>query len=106
MPLHIPPEAKDAAPGLIGALIAIPWTQGPLLMRASVFLGGIALSWFGTAPVSSVLGMADSAKGLAGFVLGLFGMSVAAKVYEAITSFDSSAIGKAVIDFIRKRLGV
>lgn len=103
MPLHIPPEAKDAAPGLVGALIAIPWTQGPLMMRAAMFLGGASLSYFGSDPLAQIMGM-TSGRGFAGFVLGLFGMNVAAKIYEAIASFASPKVGEAFIEWLRARL--
>lgn len=104
MPLNIPPEAKDAAPGILGALIAIHRTDGPLTMRASMFLGGASLSYYGADWFAIVMGM-SAGRGLAGFVLGLFGMSVAAKVYEAVAAFDAAGLSRAVLDWARKRLG-
>jgi len=105
MPLHIPPEAKDAAPGILGALVAIPFIQGPPIMRASMFLGGASLSYFGAAPMASAMGVSSLA-GFVGYVLGMFGMSIAAKVYEGIATFATADVSKAVIDWIRKKLGV
>jgi hypothetical protein len=105
MPIDIPPEAKDAAPGIIGALVAIPFTSGPLLMRVSMFVGGSSLSLYGSAPLADALGMRSSI-GLAGFVVGLFGMSIAAKVYEGIATFAAGDIGAAVTAWFRKMLGV
>ncbi len=105
MPLDIPPEARQAAPGLIGSLIALPFLQGPPLMRVSMFLGGVAASFYGTGPAAKWLGMAQ-AEGLAGFLLGMFSMAIAAKCYEAINSFAADGIGKAVMDWLRKKLGV
>lgn len=104
MPLNIPPEAKDAAPGVLGALIAIHRTDGPLTMRASMFLGGASLSYYGADWFAFLMGM-SAGRGLAGFVLGLFGMSVAAKVYEAVAAFDAAGLSRAVLDWARKRLG-
>lgn len=105
MPIDIPPEAKDAAPGIIGALVAIPFTQGPLLMRASMFLGGASLSLYGSAPLADALNMRGSI-GLAGFVVGLFGMSIAAKVYEVIAAFAAADVSRAVVDWLKNKLGV
>lgn len=105
MPLQIPPEARDAAPGVLGALVAIPWTQGPLLMRASMFLGGASLSYLGSDAFAQVMGM-TSGRGFAGFVLGLFGMSVAAKIYEAIAAVAAGELWGAVIEWLRTRLGL
>lgn len=105
MPLQIPPEARDATPGILGALVAIRYTQGPILMRSSMFLGGASMSYFGAAPISSAMGVMNGA-GLVGFVLGLFGMAIASKVYEGIAGFPVADVSKAVIDWIRKKLGV
>lgn len=105
MPIDIPPEAKDAVPGILGALVAIPFTQGPLLMRASMFLGGASLSLYGSAPLADVLNMRGSI-GLAGFVVGLFGMSIAAKGYEVIATFAAADVSRAVVDWLKNKLGV
>ena len=104
MPIDIPPEAKDAVPGIFGALVAIPFTQGPILMRASMFLGGSALSLYGSAPLADALNMRGSI-GLAGFVVGLFGMSLAAKAYEVISTFAAADVSRAVVDWIKSKLG-
>lgn len=100
-----PPDAKEALPGILGALFAIPFTQGPRLMRAAMFGGGASLSYFGAVPFSQAMGMTNGA-GLAGFVLGLFGMSVAAKVYEALAVFAAGDLSRAVLDWARRKLGV
>ena len=105
MPLHIPPEARDAAPGVIGALIAIPWTRGPLIMRASMFVGGSALSFFGSDPFVQYMQMSADGKGLSGFMLGLFGMSLVAKVYEAISAFAAGELAQELLAWARRRLG-
>jgi len=106
MPIHIPPEAADAAPGLIGSLIAtMRFTQGPIAMRGVMFLGGASLSYFAAPSVASMLGM-KAAEGLVGFMLGVFGMAIAAKVYEGIAAFDMVALSKGVLDWALKRLGV
>ena len=104
MPIDFPPEAKDAAPGILGALVAIPFTQGPMLMRASMFLGGASLSLYGSAPLADALNMRGSV-GLAGFVVGLFGMSIAAKVYEVIATFAAADVSKAAVEWIKSKLG-
>lgn len=105
MPLDIPPEARDAVPGVMGALVAIPFTQGPLFMRLSMFVGGVSLSKWGTQPLVESLGVTSSV-GLIGFILGLFGMSIAAKVYEAIGSFRASEVGEAVVAWFKNKMGV
>ena len=103
--MDFPPEARDAVPGVMGALVAIPFTQGPLFMRLSMFVGGVGLSKWGTQPLVEWLGVTSSA-GLVGFILGLFGMSVAAKVYEAIGSFAAGDIGAAMVQWAKNKMGV
>lgn len=105
MPLHIPPEAKDAAPGLVGALIALRWTDGSLAAKTLLVVGGATLSYYGTHPVAGWLGAAN-ADGLIGWALGLFGMNVASKVHESIAAIAAGDLWAAVIDWIRAKLGL
>jgi hypothetical protein len=43
---------------------------------------------------------------LIGFLTGLFGMTTVAKVYDFVEAVDVGQVWKALIDFLRKRLGV
>lgn len=105
MPLHIPPEAKDAAPGLVGALIALRWTDGSLAAKTLLVVGGATLSYYGTHPVAGWLGAAN-ADGLIGWALGLFGMNVASKVHESISAIAAGDLWAAVIEWVRAKLGL
>jgi hypothetical protein len=91
MDLH--PEVAKAAPGAVGALVALRWMRGTTwLHTVSSFIGGCALSYYGTAHAVKWSG-ADP--GLSGFVLGLFGMAVVAKVFEAMEQFKAAeTLGK------------
>ena len=42
----------------------------------------------------------------AGFVLGLFGMNVAAKIYEAIAAVAAGDLWAAVVEWARARMGL
>ena len=101
----LPRELAHAAPGVIGSLIALPFLRGTWPMRLSMVIGGCALSYFGTTPLAKYLGMVE-AQGLVGFFIGLFGMALVGKVYEAVQAFNASAVGQIVIEAVRKRLGV
>lgn len=68
-------------------------------------IGGSALSFYGTKPVASYMQVIDS-DGLIGFLIGLFGMAIVAKVHELIYAFNVSEIGVALKDWVRKKLGV
>lgn len=108
MPIHIPPEAADAAPGMIASFVATAkYTTGTLFVRGAMWLGGASLSFFGADPTASALGItAKGGTGLVGFALGFFGMAIAAKGYEVITTFDAAGVGKDIKDAIRKKLGL
>lgn len=105
MPIHIPPEAKDAAPGLVGALIALRWTEGAPTAKLLLVIGGATLSYYGTHPVVGWLG-ATNADGLIGWALGLFGMSIATKVHESIAAIAAGDLWAAVIEWARTRMGL
>ena len=102
---EVPREIAHAAPGVIGSLIALPFLQGTWPVRLAMVTGGCALSFFGTIPLAKYLGMAE-AQGLVGFFVGLFGMAIVSKVYELVHTFNASAVGQALIDAARKKLGV
>lgn len=105
MPIDIPPEAKDAAPGLVGALIALRWTEGTPTAKLLLVIGGSTLSYYGTHPLAGWLG-ATNADGLIGWALGLFGMNVASKVHEAIGAVAAGDLWAAVIEWARVRMGL
>ena len=89
-PVDVAGEAAKAAPGIVGALVALRWMPGTPLQRLSSFVGGSAASYYGTDHMAHAL---ELAPGFTGFLLGLFGMAVASKVFEAI---DGLRIGRRV----------
>lgn len=101
----MPPEIKDAAPGVLGSLVALPFLRGPWPVRLAMVLGGVVLSFYGSRPAAGWFDMQD-AQGLVGFLIGLFGMALVAKVYEGIAAFNAGELGVAFKDWVRKRLGV
>lgn len=103
--MDIPPELREFAPGAAGSLVALPFLQGPWMVRVAMVFGGSALSFYGTKPVASWMQVGNS-DGLIGFLIGLFGMALVAKTHELIAAFNVSEIGVALKDWIRKRLGV
>ena len=89
-PVDVAGEAAKAAPGVVGALVALRWMPGTPLQRLSSFVGGSAASYYGTDHLAHLI---DVSPGLTGFLLGLFGMAVASKVFEAI---DGLRVGRRV----------
>lgn len=89
-PVDVTGEAVKAAPGVVGALVALRWMPGTPFQRATAFLGGAAASYYGTDHLVHAL---ELSPGFTGFLLGLFGMAIASKVFEAI---DGLRIGRRV----------
>jgi len=87
-PVDVAGEAAKAAPGIVGALVALRWMPGTPFQRVSAFIGGSAASYYGTDHLVHAL---DLSSGFTGFLLGLFGMAVASKVFEAI---DGLRVGR------------
>lgn len=90
--------AKLAA-GLAGAVVSLRFVSGSAFERAIMCIGGAALSFYGTIPAAAWVGLPD-AEGLVGFLIGLFGMSIMAKVYEGIQATSAGD----VIDAIKRKL--
>jgi hypothetical protein len=83
--INIPPEAAKAAPGLLGAIVALNWVRGSPMQRIAAFLGGSGSSFWGSETLAA---WAHINSGLSGFLIGLFGMAVAGKVFEFIQQID------------------
>ena len=80
-----PQHLTKNAPGAIGALLALRFMRGPSWLHSAIgFVGGCACSIYGT---EFAVKWTGSDPGLAGFVLGLFGMAVVSKIHEAIDTF-------------------
>jgi hypothetical protein len=92
-------EVARATPGLIGAIAAMFWIKDTWPRRVAYVFVGAASSYYGSGALSTILG---TEKGLAGFLIGLFGMAIAAKVFETI----ESVAPKEVIAAVLKRFGV
>jgi hypothetical protein len=89
MQSDVPPEILKAVPGTLGALVALRWISGTPMQRVTSFAGGVSAAYYGAPHVANLLGVET---GLAGFLVGLFGMAIAAKVFEAIVSLNISAV--------------
>lgn len=103
-PHHFDISIGNLVAGICGSFVSLRFMQGTLTERGTMAIGGSALSYYGTAPASAWLGMA-SAEGLVGFLLGLFGMAVVAKVYEGIQSLPAARIVEDAWESLKRRLG-
>lgn len=94
MQSDIPPEIMKAVPGALGAMVALRWIQGTPMQRVTSFGGGISASYYGTPHLANLLGVQP---GMAGFLIGLFGMAIAAKVFDGIASLNVSEVLSRVL---------
>lgn len=96
----LPPEIGKHLAGPAGSLVALFWLRGTIARKCGMFAAGWALSFYGSSHVASWLGFNE---GFAGFLLGLFGMSIVDKTFEAWNTLE---VGVILKDWLRKRLGV
>lgn len=84
----IPPEFFKAVPGTIGAVVALRWISGTPLQRVAAVVGGGSMSYYGGDYMAGVTG---ATFGPVAWLIGLFGMAIAHKVFETIAGFDLGA---------------
>lgn len=96
----IPPELGKAVPGAVGSLFSLFWIKETWPRRLAMFLGGSALSMYGTDDAARLTGLNG---GFTGFLLGLFGMAMAGKLFEAWGRLE---LGSIVGDWLRKIAGL
>lgn len=94
-------------PATLGTVVSLGFIKGTALERLCMTIGGISLAYYAT-PVSAHwlnMGTAEGV-GLVGFSIGLFGMTLVAKIHEALQAIDAIAVGKDLWNTAKKRLGI
>jgi hypothetical protein len=86
-------EALRATPGLLGSLVALRWIGGTPWQVAAALVGGGAGAYYGTPHVVEWLNVNP---GLGGFLLGLFGMAIASRVFDAIAGLRLDELVRAI----------
>ena len=93
-------EIEKLLPGAIGSLGAMLWIKGTWPRRNAMVGLGSAASFYGAPHVASMTGMGDS---LAGFLVGLFSMSVVDSLFK---TWQELGLTEIVREFLRKWLGL
>lgn len=88
--------------GVAGALLSLNFIKGTWPERIVMGLGGSIISLYAGAYVASKTGLPD---GLAGFLVGMFGMAITAKVWETIQATPIMGIWAAIVNGVRSRIG-
>lgn len=88
--------------GVAGAMASLVWIRGPWPERVMMAVGGALVSYYASPWAAARTNMPE---GLSGFLLGLFGMAVCAKVWEVVQSLPIAEVWQALIDALKRRLG-
>lgn len=91
------------AAGVAGALVSMRFLQGTWPQRVSTAFCGALLSYYVAPYVSSRVGIPE---GFGGFLMGLFGMAIASRVWEWIQTTPLGPLWQIVIDKLKKLAGV
>lgn len=100
MPQDSLPELSKLVPGVIGSLGALLWIKAPWPRRIAMVGLGSAASYYGAPHVGTMFTMGE---GLAGFLLGLFGMSVVDSIFR---TWQDLGLSEIIREFLRARLGL
>lgn len=88
------PELAKLIPGALGSLFSMLWVKATPLKKLIMFFGGVAISYYGGEYTVKASGLDLAA---ARFLLGLFGMSLIASLFEGWAKLDMSVIMRDVI---------
>ena len=88
--------------GSAGSVVSLRFVQGTWYEKILMTFGGAVLSYFATQYVADYVGM-QNAEGLVGFLIGLFGMAIASKLYEVIQVIDTKSLSKNLVNWLLRR---
>lgn len=102
--MDFPPEAKEALPGVVGAALTWPRLVGVAATKILFVVGGATAAFYGSDFLAHLMGT-PNAKGLYGFAIGLFSMTLVNKAFDAISAIDASTIGGKFTNWIVRFFG-
>jgi hypothetical protein len=98
---NIPPEVAHKLGGPFGGLIAMLFLQDPWPRRVAMAAAACPLSWYGAPMLVEWLPLMN--EGLAGFLLGLFGMSIVSKIFDAWQGVSLVPTIQAWLDWLKPK---
>lgn len=87
--------------GVAGAFMSLTFVKGSWPERITMAAGGAIVSLYATPLVAVKTGLPE---GLSGFLLGLFGMAICAKVWEVIQATPVAELWKSFTDAVTRKL--
>jgi len=86
--------------GALGALVSMRYLQGSWPARISMAFSGALVAYYAAPYLAQMLAIPE---GLAGFLLGMFGMAIVSRAWEAVQGVPIAALWQAVVDRVRGR---
>jgi hypothetical protein len=103
--INTDPSVIKLIAAVLGSFASLKFLSGTWYERALMFIGGAALSFYAATPLAVWLNFKEG-EGLIGFSVGLFGMSIADKLFEVIRDADAKAVASDLWATAKERLGV
>lgn len=89
--------------GVAGALVSMRFLQGTWPQRISTAVCGALISFYAAPYVASRVGIPE---GLSGFLMGLFGMAIASRLWEWVQTTPLAGVWQIALDWLRKLAGL
>jgi phosphotransferase system glucose/maltose/N-acetylglucosamine-specific IIC component len=96
---------QRAAAGAAGSGLAVWFAKVSGADIVVMFLGGLIVSIIFGEPVANYLSL-QKYEAAVGFSIGFLSIMVLRKIYEGLHSIDGASVAKALVDKLRKMLGV
>ena len=88
--------------GVVGACASLAFLKGPWSERVIMAVGGAVVSYYAAPWMAAKTSLPE---GLSGFLLGLFGMAVCARVWDTIQLLPISDVWASILDVFKRRVG-
>lgn len=89
--------------GVAGAIVSMRFVQGSWPARIFMALGGAVFSYYAAPFLATKSGLPE---GLAGFLLGLFGMAVVSRMWEWIQATPIVETWGIFLNWLRRKAGL
>ena len=99
--MDLPPELQKAVPGVAGSITALLFFRDGWKRAVGTCIAGAFIAKILGPTVADVM---RSGPEVAGYVTGLFGMAIVAKVFDVISSFDAKKAASDLWDALIKRV--
>ncbi len=88
--------------GIVGALVSLRFIQGTWPEKMVMATGGFFISMYMSAYASMKTGIPE---GACGFLLGLFGMAVCARIWETIQLMPIAETWATALNALKRKIG-